>query len=170
LEKVQSYIWSRIEDITRRISRIQMKKLIIPPVFVLLSLVLIVTFYFIFQSYNLIPFPFNLAGILIIIAGFVVMSKARDLFKKHQTTLTYNKASQLVTEGIFAKSRNPMYIGMFLMLLGTAICFMNLISVIVSFIFILIINFISVPIEERMMEDSFGLEYNEYKKIVRRWL
>jgi|GEM_PF-4331134 len=88
-----------------------MKRLFIPPVCVFISFLLIVSFYFLLPGYNLILFPFNLAGLLIAFFGFVIMGKARDLFRKHKTTLAIKRSSFLITEGIFSRSRNPMYAG-----------------------------------------------------------
>jgi protein-S-isoprenylcysteine O-methyltransferase Ste14 len=147
-----------------------MRKILIPPVFVLLSLILIIAFYFKLPAYNWIPFPINLLGIIVSISGFILMSKARMLFKKHKTTFTYKTSSQMVTDGIFSKSRNPMYIGMFLFILGIGICFRNVFSSISAFGFLAAIQFISIPFEEKMMEDTFGQEYVDYKKSVRRWI
>lgn len=147
-----------------------MKKLLIPPVFILVCLALMVLFYYIFPDFNIISFPFNMIGILVAIAGFVIMNKARDLFMKHSTSFMYDKSSHLITDGIFSKTRNPMYIGMFLMVLGIGICFMNLFSILIAFVFLLLIHFISIPIEEKMMYDTFGQEFLDYKRDVPRWL
>jgi protein-S-isoprenylcysteine O-methyltransferase Ste14 len=127
-------------------------------------------FYLCLPQWNIILFPYNLLGLVVSVFGFSIMSKARDLFKKNQTTFTYNQASKLVTDGIFSKSRNPMYIGMIVLLLGIGITFTNILSVTTTFVFILLIHFISIPTEEKMMEDLFGQEYLEYKKKVRRWI
>ena len=97
-----------------------MKNIIIPPVFVLLSLILIIGFYLYLPQYNIIPFPFNLLGMVVLSGGFAIMGKARYLFKKHQTTLFFTESHSMVTEGIYSKTRNPMYIGMFILLLGIA--------------------------------------------------
>ncbi len=145
-----------------------MKNIFIPPVFVLISLVLIVCFYFFIPEFNYISFPYNLSGLIFVFAGFGIMGTTRNLFKKHKTNLTIKKSSAIIKEGLFSKTRNPMYIGMFLMLLGTGICFMNLFSMLTPIGFILAIRFYSIPIEERLMQESFGDEYLEYKKKVRR--
>ncbi|MFC2151468.1 methyltransferase family protein [Bacteroidota bacterium] len=147
-----------------------MKKLIIPPVFVLICFLSIVLFYFLIPKYNLIPFPLNFIGLIISFLGFVIIGKSRDLFKKHNTTLDIKKSSHLITEGIFAKTRNPMYIGMFLLLFGIAVCFMNLFSVLAAIGFILIIQIIFIPTEEKLMYESFGEKYLEYKRKVSRWI
>ncbi len=98
------------------------------------------------------------------------MGKAHDLFKKYKTTLYFNESSHLITDGIFSKSRNPMYIGMFLFLLGTAVCFMNLFSLITPFIFLTAVNLIFIQKEEKMMAEKFGDEYLRYKSRVKRWI
>lgn len=147
-----------------------MKKLFIPPVCVLICFLLIVIFYFLLPRYNLIPVPVNLAGIPIAFSGFVIMGKARDLFRKRQTTLAIEKSSFLITEGIFSKTRNPMYAGMFFLLLGVGICFRNLFSILMAIGFILVMQFVFIPEEEKLMHESFGPEYLEYKKKVRRWI
>jgi protein-S-isoprenylcysteine O-methyltransferase Ste14 len=146
-----------------------MKKLVIPPVFVLLSIILIVLFYFILSEYNRIPFPVNLTGVFIAFAGFVIMGKSRDLFKKYNTTLDIKKSSFLIKEGLFAKTRNPMYIGMFLFLLGAGVSFRNVFSVITSFGFLLLIQCYFIPKEERLLSETFGEEFSDYKQKVRRW-
>lgn len=147
-----------------------MKKLLIPPVFVLLTLMLIVTFYFSCPSFNVIDFPYNLVGLLSAVYGFAIMSKVRDLFKKHNTTLEIKQSSSMITEGVFAKSRNPMYIGMFLLLLGFGVCSTNVLSILACFVFVLLVNGLVIPQEEKLMKEAFGHEYDAYKSKVRRWI
>ncbi|NJK97416.1 MAG: isoprenylcysteine carboxylmethyltransferase family protein [Bacteroidales bacterium] len=98
------------------------------------------------------------------------MGKARDLFGKHQTTLAIAKSSYLITDGVFSKTRNPMYCGMFLLLLGIGICFRNIYSILVSFIFLFIMALFFVPKEEKLMIESFGQNYLDYMKAVKRWI
>jgi protein-S-isoprenylcysteine O-methyltransferase Ste14 len=145
-----------------------MKNIIIPPVFVLISLILIIVFYFLIPDFNYIPFPFNLSGLALVFAGFGIMGTTRKLFQKHKTTLFIEKSSAFIQEGLFAKTRNPMYIGMFTLLFGIGICFGNLFSMITPLGFILMIRFYFIPKEEKLMLDAFGEEYLAYKKKVRR--
>jgi len=97
------------------------------------------------------------------------MGKARELFKKHETTLKIKTSSSMITEGVFSKTRNPMYVGFSLLLIGVSICFMNLFSMICPFVFILFMNVTFIPIEEKLMVQQFGNEYLDYKSKVRRW-
>lgn len=129
-----------------------------------------VLFYCFIPHYNLINFPFNLIGIIIAFLGFLFMGKSRDLFKKHQTTLAIEESSSIITEGVFSKTRNPMYVGMSILILGFAVSSCNLLSLLLPFLFLLLIRIIFIAKEERIMLDTFGDEYLEYKKKARRWL
>lgn len=147
-----------------------MKKIIIPPVILLICLLLVVFFYITFPEFNYIPFPFNFFGLIISFFGFAIMGKSRDLFRKYQTTLGFDNATYLISEGVFSRTRNPMYLGMFLLLLGISICLMNLISQLIAFCFIILLNFYFVPKEEKMLLENFGQKYNDYKKLTSKWI
>lgn len=147
-----------------------MKKLLIPPVFFAISLAAITACYFLFYGLNVIPFPFNLLGILFTFAGFVLAGKVHDLFNKHKTTLGMDKSDHLIDEGIFKRTRNPMYIGMFLFLFGISFCMGNLISIGLSILFIIFIAIVIIPSEEKLLTETFGKQYLDYKEKTRRWI
>ena len=147
-----------------------MKKLLIPPVFVFISILFIVLFYFLTPIYNWIIFPYNLGGIIIAFSGFVIMGKTRDLFDKYKTTLGFDRSSHMITEGIFSITRNPMYLGMFLFLFGISICFMNIFSILTSIVFIISIRICFIPKEEKLLSEEFGDVYLTYMEKVRRWI
>jgi len=147
-----------------------MKKLLIPPVFFSISLTAIIACYFLFDGLNVIPFPFNLLGILITFAGFVLAGKVHDLFNKHKTTLGMDKSHHLIDEGVFKQTRNPMYIGMFLFLFGISFCLGNVLSIGISILFIILVSIIFVPIEEKLLTETFGKQYLDYKEKTRRWI
>lgn len=142
---------------------IHLKKLLIPPVFLVTSVILIVLCHFFWEQYNLIPHPFNIIGTVLQLAGLVLIGKTGDLFKKYNTTLFYNKSTHLIEEGLFKWSRNPMYVGIFLLVLGFTIIFRNVVSLVVPILFFLVIRYYSIPIEEKMMEETFGEKYLAYK-------
>jgi protein-S-isoprenylcysteine O-methyltransferase Ste14 len=98
-----------------------------------------------------------------------LVGKTRDILKKFETTHKFDTPVALVTGGVYTKTRNPMYLGMSLFLLGFAICFGNLFGLLTPVIFILIVNFKFIPFEEKMMEEKFGQEYINYKRNVGRW-
>lgn len=126
--------------------------------------------FFILPEFNYIVFPFNLLGLIPLLTGFLLVGKAREEFRKNKTPHTFEESTALLQDGIFAKSRNPVYLGMILFVLGYSVIFCNVICLIVPVLFFMIINGIFIPFEERKMEETFGRAYLEYKSKVGRWL
>ncbi len=147
-----------------------MKKLYIPPVLIAYSIFIMIALYSFAPRFNLIKFPYNLIGILIAFSGFVLMGKARDLFKKHQTTLQIEKSNHMIDECVFSKTRNPMYIGMLILILGFSIFSTNILALFLPLFFLVIVRLIFIKKEEQLMFETFGKDYLEYKKKVRRWI
>jgi protein-S-isoprenylcysteine O-methyltransferase Ste14 len=129
-----------------------------------------VAIYFLLPQFNMVVFPYNLIGILIAFSGFYFMGQARDLFRKYKTTVKIEKSNHLITEGVFSKTRNPMYIGMSILILGFSIVSTNIISFLLPFVFVIMVRLIFIRKEESMMFESFGEDYLEYKKKVGRWI
>lgn len=118
--------------------------------------------------------PLNLVVFLVcfVVAGFVGIAGVYE-FRRAQTTVNPVKvdtASTVVDSGIFAYTRNPMYLGLFLLLFGFAYWQQNLLSIVFSFTFILYMNRFQILPEERALESLFGASYIDYKQRVRRWV
>ena len=112
-------------------------------------------------------------GILLLILGFIILISAVRLFRKDETTvnpLSPEQATKLVTDGIFKYSRNPMYLGMALVL-GSIAIFFNLIGgiILVGLFCVYITKFQILP-EERAMRDLFSDDFDKYTKVTRRWI
>ena len=93
-------------------------------------------------------------------------------FKKAQTTpnpQALEKASSLVTSGIYQYTRNPMYLGLTLILLGWALYLSHFLAFILIPIFVMYIARFQIQPEERMMAKKFGKAYQAYISKVRRW-
>ena len=106
------------------------------------------------------------SGVLVALAGIVA-------FRKAKTTLnptTPEKSSYLVSGGIFRVTRNPMYLGMQLIIIAAIFKFGNYYGFIAAVFFNLYITQFQIKPEERIIERIFGDEYLHYKKKVRRWL
>ena len=139
-------------------------------VFLVLLLISIIT-HFILPIKEIIQFPYNYIGMGIIVLGIVFNFLEYNLFKRNKTTINpYIKPSKLVTSGIFKVSRNPFYLGQVLKLVGVAILLGSLITFLFPIIYILIIDRVYIPLEEKNLKHIFGLKYLLYKKKVRRWL
>lgn len=106
-------------------------------------------------------------------AGLTVLILAVRLFKKQNTTVNPIKienASSLVTSGIFKYSRNPMYLGMVMILLGLAFMFNLIGGILFTLLFAIYITKYQIRPEEEVMERLFGEDFLKYKNSVRVWL
>ncbi len=142
-----------------------------PPHIALVCILLTAILHFWFPLVQLVFFPLTLFGILLFAAGFLFSIWARNHFKKTGTPLRpVEKPKELQTTGPFLFSRNPMYLGIGLGLLGAAVFLGSLSAFAGPAVFFLVIHFGFIPFEEAFLEKQFGRHYSEYKKKVRRWL
>jgi protein-S-isoprenylcysteine O-methyltransferase Ste14 len=94
-------------------------------------------------------------------------------FLRARTTLSPEKPSQttkLVVTGVYALTRNPMYLSLLLVLIGWAIYLENVVAFLLIPFFVLYLNRFQIKPEERVLALLFGSEFEAYSKRVRRWL
>ena len=112
-------------------------------------------------------------GVFMIIIGTMIIVSAISLFKKYQTTITPlnpSDATKLVTKGIYKFSRNPMYLGLLLVLSGFSIILNPIGGLLFIPLFIIYLNLFQIIPEENIMVDLFKDEFLEYRDNVRRWI
>jgi len=142
-----------------------------PTTWFIVLLTITIGSHFIIPNKKIIPFPYNHLGWLLIIAGIILNLWADNLFKKNNTTVKpYLKPSHFISDGPFSISRNPMYLGMLLILSGTAILLKSIILLVYPVLYLLIMNLFYIQKEEADLQEQFGKEYLNYKKKVRRWI
>ena len=110
---------------------------------------------------------------LIAVLGIAVAGAAVLQFRRAKTTLNpmrVHAASSLVTSGMFRISRNPMYLGMVLLLIAWAVHLANAAAVLVLPLFVVYITCFQIAPEERSMQKLFGNAFVAYTKATRRWL
>ena len=115
----------------------------------------------------------NIFGTCFILIGLGCFLSAIGLFKKNQTTVTPlnpDEATKLITNGIYKYSRNPMYLGMILIIISTLIFYLNYNSMVTPFIFYFWINRFQIKREEIFLKEKFGKEYLSYMSKSRRWI
>ena len=148
-----------------------MKKRIPPPLIAMLCVLIIFLSKSIFPSF---VFSYKLQlGIFVSTIGFLLLIVSIKSFIDNKTTinpLNLKKSTYLVTSGVFRFSRNPMYLGMLLFLLGTTIILNIIGGLIISILFIFYMNFFQIIPEEKALENLFGKNYRNYRKTVRRWI
>jgi protein-S-isoprenylcysteine O-methyltransferase Ste14 len=110
---------------------------------------------------------------LFVCLGISSMVSGVNEFSRHKTTispLTPHKTSLVVNSGIFRFTRNPMYLGMLLLLLGWADYLDNAMAFSGGLFFILYITRFQIQPEERVLLSNFSDDYQHYLNSVRRWL
>ena len=142
-----------------------------PPIVTLISGLIIFFSRPIFPEYqaNLI----NVFSAIFLFLGLLVFFLAVASFKKYKTTvnpLQPSKASYLVISGIFRFTRNPMYLGMALILLSLSFKFNLLGGILVTALFIMFITRFQIIPEEDAMLSLFRDEFKTYKENTRRWI
>ncbi len=108
-----------------------------------------------------------------IILGIGTMIAANVSFRNAKTTVNPidpSKASTLVVSGVFMRTRNPMYLGMLLILLGWCIGLANIINVVLLPAFVQYMTRFQIMPEEEALTGVFGAPYEDYLKRVRRWM
>jgi len=122
-----------------------------------------------------VPLPMHaslpVAAILTGTIGFLVMLRAWWLFKLVDTAICPTQsATTLVTHDVFSITRNPMYLGLFLMLLGLAMATGSVPFYVAAVGYGVVMDRAFCPHEEAKSATEFGQEYLDYVRRVRRWL
>jgi protein-S-isoprenylcysteine O-methyltransferase Ste14 len=147
-----------------------MKKTL-PPTYFFLALVAMPVLHFVWPLRRYWDFPISLAGLLPLMCGIALNVVADRQFKHHKTTVKpFEKSSALVTGFPFSLCRNPMYLGITLMLLGIALLFGTVSPLVPVVAFALLMDLRLIRVEERMLAESFRHEWEQYRAQVRRWL
>lgn len=146
------------------------KQRILPPTYLLLALLTMAVLHFLLPLRQVATFPWSLTGIAPLLCGLSLNLEADRRFKQHKTTVKpYESSTSLVTVGVYRISRHPMYLGFVLILFGVAILLGSLSALSVVFAFAVLMEYVFVRMEERMMATTFGDEWLAYKAKVRRW-
>ncbi len=125
---------------------------------------------FIFPKYPLF-YILNLFGLLIIILMVIVFFSSRNAFNVHEEKLLpQTETNKIIKTGIYAYSRNPIYLCFVLFHLGMFLTFENIMYFLCSIgLFFWLNNFVIYE-EEKYLKDKFGDEFERYCNSVKRWI
>ena len=130
-----------------------------------------IAFHLLIPLKQLVIFPYRLLGLLLVVMGYLLVRKTNGLLTRHQTsTQPFEAPRAFISTGPFRFSRNPIYLGMALMLFAVAWLLGSLSSFAVVVGFVICMSVLVIPDEEQALEQAFKEEYLEYKKKVRRWV
>lgn len=114
-----------------------------------------------------------LAGLVVASVGGVVSGLGALAFRRARTTvnpLHPERATSVVTGGVYRHTRNPMYVGLLFVLLGCAVAFGAASALLGLPAFVAYITRFQIQPEERALQAKFGRAYTDYAAGVRRWL
>lgn len=146
----------------------------VPPlalVLVLSALMYVADFHV--PSYDAYPVPRLAFCVMSVIVGGIFTGLGVSRFRFHKTTVNPSSpdtATALVTSGVYSVTRNPMYVGFVIALVGWGSYLGNVASLVFVPAFVLYMNYVQIPLEEKALAAVFGECYSDYKSRIRRWL
>lgn len=110
-------------------------------------------------------------GVVLILIGVGSNVVASRLFERRGIAIRPgSRSGVLATGGLFRLSRNPMYLGMALILAGAALALGSLSGLVVTGVFVAVADRAFIRYEEALLDAEFGQEYADYQARVRRWI
>jgi protein-S-isoprenylcysteine O-methyltransferase Ste14 len=110
----------------------------------------------------------NIIGLALFIFGLIIMVVGQiTLWRNYSATVVIRKDHKLITHGIYRFTRNPIYLGAFMVFTGLPVYILSLYGFITSLVLIpILLN--RIRLEERLLTAEFGIAYQHYKKNVRK--
>jgi protein-S-isoprenylcysteine O-methyltransferase Ste14 len=144
-----------------------------PPVVMLVIGIVMWLLSLLFPAFTVMALSGSTVAALLGLIGLGLSMAGVFAFKRARTTIDPRKpadASVLVTSGVYRFTRNPMYLGVLLILIGWAVLLGNLLSLLCSIAFVAYISRYQIIPEELLLQKKFGAEFSAYKAKVRRWI
>jgi len=143
---------------------------IMPTAWLLLALAAMAILHFLLPLASVLAMPWSLAGMLPLLGGALNLIADHDFHRVGTSVRPFERSSVLLTHGIFRFSRNPMYLGFVLVLIGTSLLLGSFSPWLVIPPFLLILSTFYVCREEAMLAAAFGECWQEYRGATRRWI
>ena len=149
----------------------EVKRIIYPPMWLALGIIVQFVCNEYFPGSRFTSLGGQVVGSAVLLAGLAILVFAGGLFKQADTDLIpFKDVRALVTTGVYRFSRNPMYLGMALVLVGCAIVVGVATAFVVPVVFVIIIQYRFILPEEQMLLGLFPEEFPAYCQRVRRWI
>ncbi|MBN1505820.1 MAG: isoprenylcysteine carboxylmethyltransferase family protein [Sedimentisphaerales bacterium] len=146
-------------------------KRMLPPAYLLLALAAMALLHLVLPLRQIAAFPRRLVGVLPVLLGFALNMTADARLKQRGTTVKpFENPASFVTTGVYRMTRNPMYLGFTLILLGVALLMGSLSAFFIIPPFAVVMEVVFIRKEERMMDAAFGGDWRAYRAKGRRWI
>lgn len=122
---------------------------------------------------TVVPRPWNRLGWFVMATAAITPTAALVEFRRRSTTFNPHRpqsASALVTSGVYRWTRNPMYLGLSILLLGWAVELGTLSALVGPLLFVVLNQRVQIRPEEHALRMRFGKDYDRYCSRVNRWL
>lgn len=144
---------------------------LLPPVLFLFCLAVMAAMDQLLPVRDVIPYPWRWAGLAVAATGAAVNIASALQFRRLGTNIVpFRDPGSVVDTGLFARTRNPMYLGFTLVLLGAAVLLGSPLPFAMVLVFFLAADRWYIPDEERRLAALFGDRYEQYRRRVRRWI
>jgi len=146
------------------------RRCILPPVWLLAGLLAAMALDYLLPIVDFHNPPLRIAGIALILFGIVMSATAAGAFRRAGTpVIPFERSTALLVTGWYRFTRNPMYLGMVLSLLGTGLSLGSVGALLPLPVFVVLIESLFIRHEERFLEEIFGQQYRDFRARVRRW-
>lgn len=144
---------------------------LLPPLLLIITCVAMLLLALVLPLAKPLPIPVRIFGGVLAAFGLLLSVRGAGIFRRVGTNImTFDKPDKLVTTGVFAWSRNPMYLGFAICALGGAMALNAMTAFAVASLFCLSLDRWYVRFEETMMRETFGAQFDDYCNRVRRWI
>lgn len=147
------------------------EKRLMPPGYLLIALFMMVATHWLVPGIILVFGPVRLSGFILVMIGVLLNIAADQAMKKFQTPVSpFAKTTILITWGVYSWTRNPMYLGLILLLAGISVLMGSLFPMMIMLFFALLMQNRFVKLEEKKLADEFKDVWVNYSKRTRRWV
>ena len=144
---------------------------LMPTMWLLIAIVIEVILHLVLPIAKIVPRYWNVLGIIPLALGVVINLLADRAFREANTTVKpFEKSAALQTDGVFQVSRNPMYLGFVLVLIGIAVLLRSLTPYLVVIGLAVLMQRVYIVVEESKLASEFGAQWESYRRRTRRWL
>lgn len=144
---------------------------LLPPNLLILTWVAMILLAVVWPLAEPLAAPARIVGGIVAALGLFLSVRGARSFKLAKTNImTFDRPDKLVMTGLFAWSRNPMYLGFAVCALGGAVALNAVTALGIAVLFCITLDRWYIRFEEKMMSETFGRQFDDYRNRVRRWL